>query len=110
MLRCDLYTRRDSHNLNVFNGWCLAASLAFVGARVALSEKYFNLHGPLAVAIVVVTIALLVMCVVMFLRFLREADELLRKIQLEAIGVGFGVGAVFMLGYRLCERLGALKL
>jgi len=48
--------------------------------------------------------------VLAFIRFLREADELLRKIQLEALGVAFGAGAVFTLGYRLCERIGAPRL
>ncbi|HUP58888.1 MAG TPA: hypothetical protein VNA69_00565 [Thermoanaerobaculia bacterium] len=56
------------------------------------------------------TVALLVMSVRAYIHFLRAADELLRKIQLEALAFSFGATLVFMLGYRLCERLGAMKL
>ncbi len=45
-----------------------------------------------------------------FARFLRNADELTRKIQLEALGVGFGGGLVLMLGYGFFEELGAPEL
>lgn len=51
-----------------------------------------------------------VMTVRAYVRFLRNADELLRKIHLEALAIAFGTGAVFMPVYRLCERLGAPKL
>ena len=42
-----------------------------------------------------------------YVRFLRRADELERKVQVEALALGFGVGAVGMLAYRLLERAGA---
>jgi hypothetical protein len=45
-----------------------------------------------------------------YLRFIRVADELLRRIQLEALSLGFGAGAVFTLNYRLLERIGAQRL
>lgn len=110
-MKCaDLYTERDAHNLKVFNIWCIAAALAFAGSTMAMSPKFLDLRGPLAVLAVAVTIALLCGTIVVFLRFIREADELLRKIQLDALGAAFGAGTVFMLGYRLCERLGAPRL
>src|ERR1044072_5487938 len=40
-----------------------------------------------------------------YIRFLREADELLRKIQLEALAIAFGVGVLFMMTRRLFARL-----
>jgi hypothetical protein len=38
--------------------------------------------------------------------FLREADELVRRIHLEAIVVGFWTGTGFGIGYRLLEHAG----
>ena len=45
-----------------------------------------------------------------YVMFLRAADELLRKIHIEALAIGFGAGAILMLAWRLAERLGAPKL
>ena len=36
-----------------------------------------------------------------------DCDELERKIHVEALALGFGVGAVWMMGWRLFERAGA---
>ena len=41
----------------------------------------------------------------MFIRYLREADELLRKIQLEAIALGFGAGVLATFTGSLVSRL-----
>ncbi|HSM15358.1 MAG TPA: hypothetical protein VLA66_14925 [Thermoanaerobaculia bacterium] len=43
------------------------------------------------------------------LRFLREADELLRKIHLEGMAYGFGVAFVLSTGAPLAERAGARR-
>ncbi len=45
-----------------------------------------------------------------FVRYLREADELARRIQYEAIAFAFGVGMLIMLGYPLFEPLGLSQL
>lgn len=45
--------------------------------------------------------------IVSYRSFLAEADELLRKISVDALALGFGAGIVFMAGYRLMERIGA---
>ena len=66
--------------------------------------------GPVAWGLTALTIALLVMMVRAYVIFLRGVDELLRKIQLEALAFSFGASTVFMMGWRLCERLGAPKL
>jgi hypothetical protein len=110
-MKCSgMYTQRDSRNLRSFNLWFLTAMSVFVAATFALSEKHLAVRGPLAVAIVAVTTVLLAGSVVPFLRFLREADELLRKIQIDALGAAFAASVVFMLGYGLCEQIGAPKL
>ncbi|HEX2059549.1 MAG TPA: hypothetical protein VHK90_02310, partial [Thermoanaerobaculia bacterium] len=67
-------------------------------------------HGALAYGLTAATIVLMTMAARAYVMFLRGADELLRKIQLEALALAFGAGGVFMIGWRLCERLGAPKL
>ena len=42
--------------------------------------------------------------------FLRNADELLRKIQLQGLAMGFGAGVVFVTGYQLLEAAGAAQM
>ena len=44
---------------------------------------------------------------VAYLRFLRQADEMLRKIQFEGLAFGFGAGIVFSIGYELLASAGA---
>lgn len=104
----DLLTPRDGRNVRIVNAWGLGMAIAFVAGTILISG---NLVAPalgwaLAAATATCGIGMLRAYVV----FLREADELLRKIQIEGLALGFGVGAVFMLAYRLCERLGAPKL
>ena len=41
-----------------------------------------------------------------FARYLREADELARRIQYEAIAFAFGLGLLVMLGHPLVESVG----
>ncbi|HMB52370.1 MAG TPA: hypothetical protein VKU40_03580 [Thermoanaerobaculia bacterium] len=45
-----------------------------------------------------------------FIRYLRQLDELQRRIQVDALAFAFGIGFLFMTGYRVCERLGAPQL
>lgn len=45
-----------------------------------------------------------------YIAFLRSSDELERKIHVEALALGFGVGAVWMMAWRLLERAGAPQL
>ncbi len=42
-----------------------------------------------------------------YVRFLREADELQRLIQLQGLAAGFGGGFFVLCGYSLFEQLGA---
>ena len=45
-----------------------------------------------------------------FLRFLREADEFMRKVQLEGIAMGFGAGCGFRHGLHHSRMVGAPEL
>jgi hypothetical protein len=42
-----------------------------------------------------------------YLKFLRMTDEMQRRIQIEGLAVGFGVGYAFALGYLVAEAAGA---
>jgi len=63
--------------------------------------------GPVGWAVAILPNAVAVAAILAYGRYLREADELQRKIQLQALALGFGVGLFFGFGYRLFESLGA---
>ena len=102
-------TPQDTRNLQFFSGWCLVTALTFIAATILIGEGFIE-PGPLAWAITATAIFFSAMAVRAYVVFMRHADELLRKIQLEGLALGFGAGVIFMLGYRLLERLGAPKL
>ncbi len=103
------YTATDRRNLRRFNLWTFAWVAGWL-ATILLIRVRGLAAGPVAYALVLATVLLGLQTVRAYLRFLRQADELLRKIQLEALALGFGAGAVFMVAYRLCELLGAPRL
>ena len=85
--------------------WLLAWVASFAALSVALERVALSPAAGWAAAMV--NAALGVAVVWSYVRFLRSADELERKIQVEALALGFGAGAVGMLAYRLLERAGA---
>jgi hypothetical protein len=102
------WTPRDAANANRFSRWSLVWALGFVAATVAIEAEWVS--G--ALALVVATAPLLAggAALVAYARFLQDVDELQRKIQLEGLAMGFGAGLLFMMGWRLFERLGAPQL
>lgn len=103
-----LFTPRDLHNYRVFTAWMAGAMGSFAGATVLLDGK---LIGPaMGWALTAGCAALMVAAMVSYINFLRQADELLRKVHLDALAFAFGAGIAVMMIYRLCERLGAPKL
>ena len=104
-----LYTARDARHLRNFNWWLAASMVLFLVATYLLSGQIID-RGVVAYGLTAGTIVLLGMAVRAYVIFLRSADELLRKIQLEALALAFGVTMIFMIGWRLAERLGAPKL
>ena len=100
------YTPRDAKNLRRFNLWVLAATLAYLGATAALHWRE-SIPPALPWLLTGVALLLAIQAARRYLLFLRQADELLRRIQTEALALGFGLGAVFSLLYPLLEKLGA---
>jgi len=105
----DAYTPRDTRNMRIFNVWTIAAAAMFAGATILIGKDIIA-RGPLAWSLAIATLLMTLLAVRAYMVFLRAADELLRRIQLEGLALGFGAGGVFMLSYRLFERLGAPKL
>jgi hypothetical protein len=103
------YTARDAKNQRRFTLWMLAAGLAYLGATAALRWRA-SLPAALPWLLSVLAWVLALQAIRRYVIFLRQADELLRRIQTEALAFGFGAGAVVSLLYPLLEMLGAPKL
>ncbi len=103
-----LFTPRDARNYRVFSSWMVGSMLVFVAATLLIDGKY--IPNALGWGLTGLTVVLLLASIRSYIHFLRNADELLRKVHLDALALSFGSGVVAMMGYRLCERLGAPKL
>jgi hypothetical protein len=102
-------TEADQRNIQAIWVWSLIAGAGFAATVLAL--KFFpQLDGPLAWLLATAPSILGIGLVRATLRFLRDADEFVRKVQLEGIAWGFGAGAVFCLGYSVLEQVGAPEL
>lgn len=106
---CGDYTERDQQNVQRFIAAVLGWSVAFAVATFLLRYNRDSL-GVLAYAVAVIPTLLGMVAISAYVKFVRDADELVRRVHLEALAVGFGVGMLFMMGYRLFERVGAPKL
>jgi hypothetical protein len=103
-----LLTPRDAANLRRFSAWNISLALTFAGSVLLLAQDMVN--PRLGYLLAAVTLGLGIAAVRAYIRFLRGADELLRKIHLEAIAVAFGAGVVSILTWELLELAGAPKL
>ena len=102
-------TEADQRNIRAIWVWTLVWGASFVAATIAL-ERFPQLGGPFAWVVAMVPFIVGVPTVRVYLRFLREADEFMRKVQLEGIAMGFCAGFVFCIGYLVLERAGAPQL
>ena len=101
-------TPRDRVNLRRVFLALLLWALAFIAATLLLDLG--ALEGPAAWCAAAAPGMLALFVVRHYVRFLREADELLRQIHLDGLAIGFGAGFVFITTYRLLERAGAPSL
>lgn len=97
--------RRKLRRVNWIGLFWMAGFVAttFVGLRDEPSQL-------LGWGLIALTTVLGIATIAAYVDFLKTADELLRKIQLEALSLAFGVGMVFSFSYRLCEQFGAPQL
>jgi hypothetical protein len=103
---CGLYTPRDVRSQRRFLVWLLAAGLTYLGATAALRWRE-SIPSVLPWLLVGLAVLLVAQAIRSYLVFLRGADELLRRIQMEALALGFCSGAVLSMFYPLLEGLGA---
>ena len=103
---CGDLTARDSRHLRSFNIWGLAWARSWVIASILINRGLVPAGWPSAFVALLPT-AVGVLMLRAYAIFLRDADELHRKVHLEALAVAFGAGAVFMVGYSLLESAGA---
>ncbi|HEV8239561.1 MAG TPA: hypothetical protein VGS57_09350 [Thermoanaerobaculia bacterium] len=107
---CGDLTAHDHRNLMRYNYWLLAWVALWTVGSLTVKHGGATFHGPLGWAVAALTALPGVAALHAYIVFLREADELLRKVQLEALGLTFGVGALFMMSWRVVERAGGPSL
>lgn len=93
ILTCSDSTERDRRNQWRIKAWSFSWMLLWVGAVLAIKKGWLPSGAP-AIAAIAVTGLLGVGTVRAYGRFLKEADELRRKIELDALALAFGVGVV----------------
>jgi hypothetical protein len=102
-------TETDQRNLRMVWVWTFAWAASFVAVTFALKLNA-QLEGPLAWLLAMIPIAVGVPTVRTYLRFIREADEFMRKVQLEGIAIGYAVGSLACIGYQTLRQIGAPEL
>jgi hypothetical protein len=102
-------TEADQRNIRAIWIWTLIWGASFAAATIAL-ERFPQLSAPFAWLLAMAPFVLGVPTVRVYLRFFREADEFMRKVQFEGIALGFGAGFVFCIGYHVLEQVGAPEL
>lgn len=102
-------TEADQRNIRAIWLWSFVWAAGFSAVMIAL-KFYPQLRGPLAWLVAMIPIVLGIPLMNSLLRLLREADEFMRKVQLEGIAMGFGAGSIFCMGYHVLEQVGAPEL
>jgi hypothetical protein len=99
-------TEVEQRNIQSVWKWCLVWAIGFCGVVAAL-KVLPQLSAPMAWLLAATPVVLFFPVLLACLRFIREADEFMRKVQLEGIAIGFAVAFVFCLGYHMLEKVGA---
>ena len=102
---CRSLPERDRRNARIAN-WLL-----FLWAITFLPALYMFKRGAIPAGLpsylaAIVPIVFAILGVLAYIRFLHHADEMQRKIQFEALSLGFGAGFVASFGLQLLEEAG----
>ena len=98
-------TERDRKNQRHIILWSLAWIVPFLGVNLAIENGWID-NDALAFAAILAVTALGMGVLLAYRRFLSNADELMRKIQLDALALTVGVGVVAGFSYTLLESAG----
>lgn len=99
-------TAKDRRNQRVFATWAMAWAVAFLVVTWILRSTD-SPGGAVRWLLALSPNLLGIGTVLAYLKFLRNADELMQRTQLMGLAFGFGIGVVFAMGYQLAERAGA---
>lgn len=99
-------TKAEQRNIRSVWIWCLVWVAGFWAVSTAL-EASPQLLGSFTWSLAIIPIVLSIPALLANIRFIREADEFMQKVQLHGIAIGFAAGFVFCLGYYVLERVGA---
>lgn len=95
-------TERDRRNERHLLVWCFLWMGTWLGVELAIDAGWLATGAP-ADAGAIAAALLGIGPFLAYRRFLREADELRRKIELEALAAAFGVGIVGGITYEFLE-------
>lgn len=101
-------TERDRHNRRRIALWNLAWGITWIGVTAGIKFGYIP-TGTMAILTTLLPAALSVKVILAYHRYLREADELQRKIELDALAMAVGVGIFGGLTYWLLLHAGAFE-
>jgi len=102
-------TKRDKRNERKFTAWCFIWAVCYTGAHWLLKSDHV-LAAPIIWSLVIVPNVISIIAVFAYARYLRMADELVQKIQLQGLAFGFAGGILVTAGYQLFEVAGAPEL
>ena len=102
---CHTERPEDRRNSWIATGLLLLWAIAFGLASFSLKRDWIP-AGAASYLVALVPIALSIVATRAYMRFITRADELLRKIQLEALAFGFGGGFVATFTLDLAEKVG----
>lgn len=94
--------RKNSRRLTQFS---LIWAASILGATAIVT--FVDLPAPITWAIALAPNLAAFACFSAYMKYLRMADEMQRRIQLEGLAVGFGVGWFFAIGYLVAQAAGA---
>lgn len=98
----DDLTERDLANVWRFNLYLFVLMATWLGAQLVLGAD--GVESPAVIAVVILPVLACVKFLQVAWRFVNEADELTRQIQVEGFAVGFGAGFVAILFEELAEE------
>jgi len=98
----------DRRNMRLALAWCLAWALVFIAATYLLKHAAEYLSGPGRIGIAAAATAFSVAMVVAYARYILQADELVRRIQVESLAIAFGATIVLVSSWPLLEHAGAV--
>jgi uncharacterized protein YacL len=98
-------TPRDRRNKLASIGWSILLMASMVSAALLLKTGIASTPA-LRALIVAVPIVLIVPWLLANLRFLRETDELVRKVHMEGMAIGFWTAFAVGVGYVILEGAG----